>query len=126
MTIGDAITAALRGVAPVTAKRPSPPLTADATVGDRHRKLSLYVDAVDIDAEAQILDGSESREFSHAPILPRVLGQDDAGRAESRDLVDRHAARAQDEVRVEHEVGDLVEQVVDVELRPVGVAERRP
>lgn len=32
---------------------PEPPITADATVGDRHRKLDLYVDAIDIDAEAK-------------------------------------------------------------------------
>lgn len=33
---------------------PPPPVTADATVGDRHRQLTLYVDAIDIDAEARV------------------------------------------------------------------------
>lgn len=33
---------------------PPPPVTADVTVGDRHRQLALYVDAVDIDAEALV------------------------------------------------------------------------
>jgi hypothetical protein len=31
---------------------PEPPVTADAKVGKRHRRLTLYVDAIDIDAEA--------------------------------------------------------------------------
>ncbi|MBK8251697.1 MAG: DUF2169 domain-containing protein [Polyangiaceae bacterium] len=33
---------------------PPPPVIADVTVGTRHRRLSLYVDAVDIDAEAGV------------------------------------------------------------------------
>ena len=32
--------------------------------------------------------------------------EDDAGRAQRRDLVDRHAARTQDQVGLEHQVGD--------------------
>jgi hypothetical protein len=31
---------------------PEPPVTADVIVGKRHRRLTLYVDAIDIDAEA--------------------------------------------------------------------------
>lgn len=38
----------------LTFEVPPPPVTADATVGDRHRQLTLYVDAIDIDAEAAV------------------------------------------------------------------------
>lgn len=38
----------------LTFEVPPPPLTADVTVGDRHRELDLYVDAIDIDAEAAV------------------------------------------------------------------------
>jgi hypothetical protein len=36
----------------LTFEVPPPPVTADVTVGLRHRQLALYVDAIDIDAEA--------------------------------------------------------------------------
>jgi Uncharacterized protein conserved in bacteria (DUF2169) len=38
----------------LTFEVPPPPVTADATAGDLHRKLDLYVDAIDIDAEAAV------------------------------------------------------------------------
>lgn len=38
----------------LTFEVPPPPITGDVTVGDRHRQLALYVDAVDIDAEAAV------------------------------------------------------------------------
>ena len=33
---------------------PPPPITADVTVGSRHRQLTLYVDAIDLDAEMAV------------------------------------------------------------------------
>lgn len=47
-----ALTGMRPGGAALAFQVPPPPITADILVGPRHRRLDLYVDAIDIDAEA--------------------------------------------------------------------------